>query len=100
MVEVLVSFLDQPKFCEPTDAVGDWRDVRTALFEHKDRPTAVKYAIEKITVQLLHRELVEVDVGAPVLRYSGPRARAGIRAPYGSNFGPCARVACRTTSTA
>ena len=77
MVEVLVSLWDQPKFSKPTNAVGDWRDVRTALFEHKDRPTAVKYAIEKVTVQLLHREPVEVDVGSPVLRYSGTSSAGG-----------------------
>lgn len=66
---------DHPKFRKPTDAVGDWHDVRTALFAHEDRSTAVKYAIEKLTVQLLHRE--PVDAGVPALRYSGTSGAGG-----------------------
>ena len=66
---------DNPKFSKPTDAVGDWHDTRTALFAHEGRPTAVKYAIEKITVQLLRRE--PEAIGNPVLRYSGTSGAGG-----------------------
>jgi len=66
---------DDPKFGKPTDAVGDWREVRTALFEHENGPTAVKYAIEKLTAQLLRRE--PMDASACVLRYSGTSGASG-----------------------
>ena len=66
---------DDPRFSKPTDEVGDWRDVRTALFAHEGRPTAVKYAVEKLTGQLLHRE--PTDIGHPVLRYSGTSGAGG-----------------------
>jgi len=66
---------DHPKFRQPTDAVGDWRVVREALFEHEKPPTAMKHAIEKLCVQLLHRE--PVDIAALALRYSGSSSAGG-----------------------
>lgn len=66
---------DHPKFRKPTDAVGDWHASRSACFEHEDGPTAVKYAVEKIAVQLLHRETVVAS--APALRYSGTSSAGG-----------------------
>jgi hypothetical protein len=66
---------DHPKFRQPTDAVGDWRVVREALFEHESAPTAMKFAIEKLCVQLLHRE--PVDIAALALRYSGSSSAGG-----------------------
>ena len=38
VVAVLVSPSDAPKFRQPTDAVGDWRVVREARFEHQAGP--------------------------------------------------------------
>jgi len=70
-----VNLWDDAKFSKPTDAVGDWRVVREALFEHEDGPTAIKYAIEKLTVQLLHRE--PIDIAALALRYSGSSSAGG-----------------------
>jgi hypothetical protein len=74
-VEVLANFPNDPKFTTPTDAVGDWRVVREACFEHEDAPTAMKYAIEKLTIQLLNRE--PIDIAAPALRYSGTSGASG-----------------------
>ena len=51
-----MSFWDDSKFCEPTDAVGDWQFASSACFEHEHAPTAMKYAIERMTMQLLQRE--------------------------------------------
>ena len=70
-----MSLWDDPKFTKPTDAVGDWRVVREALFEREDAPTAVKYAAEKLTLQLLHRE--PLDLTALALRYSGTSSAGG-----------------------
>ena len=70
-----MSFWDHPKFSRPTDAVGDWHFSLSACFEHEDAPTAVKYAIEKMTNQLLQRE--PLDVAAPVLRYAGTSGAGG-----------------------
>lgn len=70
-----MSFWDHPKFSRPTDAVGDWHFARSACFEHEDAPTAVKYAVEKMTKQLLQRE--PLDLTAPVLRYAGTSGAGG-----------------------
>jgi hypothetical protein len=75
VVEVLVNIWDDPKFSKPTNAVGDWKVVREAYFEHDDGPTAVRFMIEKLTVQLLRRE--PVDIAAPALRYSGTSGAGG-----------------------
>lgn len=70
-----MSFRDDPKFTKPTDAVGDWRVVREAFFEHEDVPRAMKYTIEKLTAQLLRRE--PIDITALALRYSGTSGAGG-----------------------
>jgi hypothetical protein len=75
VVEAAVSLWDDPKFREPTDAVGDWHVVRRACFEHEDAPSAAKYAVEKMTKQLLQRE--PLDRVAPVLRYAGTSGAGG-----------------------
>jgi len=49
--------------------------VRRACFEHGDAPTAMKYAVEKMTKQLLRRE--PLDIAAPALRYAGPSSAGG-----------------------
>jgi hypothetical protein len=74
MWRFLVNLWDDPKFSTPTDAVGDWHVVREALFEHEGAPTATKFMIEKLTVQLLRRE--PIDIAALALRYAGT-SRAG-----------------------
>jgi len=74
-VEILVNLWGDPKFTKPTDAAGDWRFVREAFFEHEDTPTAVKFAIEKLTLQLLRRE--PIDITALALRYSGTSSAGG-----------------------
>ena len=51
-----MSIWDDPKFFEPTDAVGDWQFASSACFEHEHAPTAMKNAIERMTMQLLQRE--------------------------------------------
>ncbi|MEO8805288.1 MAG: hypothetical protein ABI433_04350 [Burkholderiaceae bacterium] len=66
---------DDAKFTKPTDAVGDWRVVSEVYFEHEDAPTAVKYAIEKLTLQLLRRE--PIDITALALRYIGTSSAGG-----------------------
>lgn len=66
---------DDPKFSRPTDAVGDWHFARSACFAQAEAPTAVKYAVEKMTGQLLQRE--PVDAAAPVLRYAGTSGAGG-----------------------
>ena len=63
-----------PKFFEPTDAVGDRQFASSACFEHEHAPTAMKYAIEKMTMQLLQRE--SQGSNAAALRYAGT-SRAG-----------------------
>lgn len=65
-----------PKFCEPTGSIGDWSVVRAALFMHHGDPLSVKFAVEKLSGQLLRREPAERDGGDPVLRYGGS-SRAG-----------------------
>ena len=65
---------DDPKFSEPSDAVGDWSVTRSALFEHADEPPVVKYRIEKLTVQLLRRDPV---AAASTLSYSGSSSGGG-----------------------
>ena len=51
-----MSIWDDSTFCEPTDAVGDWQFASSACFEQEHAPTAMKYAIERMTMQLLQRE--------------------------------------------
>lgn len=70
-----MNFWDHPKFSKPTNATGEWKVVREAFFEHDDGPTAVRFMIEKLTVQLLRRE--SVDIAAPALRYSGTSGAGG-----------------------
>jgi len=64
-----------PKFREPADTVGDGSVVRAAYFEHHDDPLAVKFAIEKLSGQLLRREPIDGhghgDDAMPLLRYCG-----------------------------
>nr|WP_295786468.1 hypothetical protein [Rhodoferax sp.] len=73
--EVLANFREDPKFRQPTDVGGDWRDVRGACFEHELAPTAMKYAIEKLTAQRLGR--ASTDIAALGLRYSGSSKAGG-----------------------
>lgn len=66
---------DHPKFSRPTDAVGDWTVSRSACFEQSQPPPRVKYAIEKMTCQLLRRETLAGR--SPVLRYAGTSGAGG-----------------------
>jgi hypothetical protein len=75
VVADLVNIWDHPKFKKPTAALGDWHALRSVRFEHEDAPTAVKYAIEKLTGQLIHRE--PVSASAPALCYSGTSGAGG-----------------------
>jgi len=75
VVEVLVSFWDDPKFSKPTDEVGDWHFARSVCFEHEHAPIVMKHAIEKMTVHLLQRE--PFDIAAPALRYAGMSGAGG-----------------------
>ena len=75
MVEVLVNYWDDPKFSRPTDEAGDWHVARSTCFEHANAPTAIKYAIEKMTGQLLQRQ--PFDITAPVLQYAGTTGAGG-----------------------
>ncbi len=70
-----MKFWDHPKFKKPTAELGDWHALRSAHFEHDGGPSAVKYAIEKLTVQLLQRE--PVSASAPALVYSGTSSAGG-----------------------
>lgn len=70
-----MNFWDDPKFSQPTDEVGDWNVTRSTCFEHEDKPAAMKFAIEKMTGQLLQRE--PLDAEAPVLRYAGTSGAGG-----------------------
>ena len=65
---------DDSTFCVLTDAVGDWQFASSACFEHEHAPTAMKYAIERMTTQLLQRE--PQGTNAAALRYAGT-SRAG-----------------------
>jgi hypothetical protein len=62
---------DDPKFKQPSDAVGDWSVKRSASFEHTDDPLAVKHLVEKMTAQLLRRDPPDADAMTPTLSYSG-----------------------------
>jgi len=75
VVEVLVTLWDDPKFRKPTDEVGDWHVERSACFEHENPPTAMKYAVEKMTRQLLQR--APINIAAPVLCYAGTSSAGG-----------------------
>lgn len=66
---------DNPKFGQPTDAVGDWHFERSVLFEHENAPTTMKVAIEKMTLHLLHRE--PQGITAAALCYVGTSGAAG-----------------------
>ena len=66
---------DDPKFRQPTAALGDWHVERTALFESEAGPSATKFAIEKMTAQLLFRE--PIDAAHPRLRYSSTSSAGG-----------------------
>lgn len=70
-----MNFWDNLKFSRPTEAVGDWHVKRSACFEHGDAPTAMKYAVEKMTKQLLQRE--PIDLKALVLCYAGTSSAGG-----------------------
>lgn len=71
----MVNFWDDPKFSKPTDEVGDWLFERSVLFDHDNSPTAMKYAVEKATSQLLQRE--PQGITSPVLRYAGTSGAGG-----------------------
>lgn len=66
---------DGSKFGKPTVAVGDWQFASSVCFEHELTPTAMKYAIEKMTIQLLQRE--PQGITATALRYAGTSGAGG-----------------------
>jgi hypothetical protein len=74
VVEVLVN-VDEPEFGKLTAALGSWHVRRMAIFEGGTQPTQTKFAIEKMTGQLLFRE--PIDEATPALRYSSTSTAGG-----------------------
>lgn len=73
-----MSLWDDPNFSKPTSAVGDWEVERSTYFWHEAEPLVVKFAVEKMTVQLLCRDPASAhDDGRMRLSYSGTSGAGG-----------------------